>query len=102
MIEALKQSGLRGMGGAGFPTGVKWEVVRNTPSAVKYVLCNADESEPGTSKDRFILHTMPDLVLEGMALAALVVGAQHAIVYIRHEYARERRPPLQNAAAPPG
>jgi NADH:ubiquinone oxidoreductase subunit F (NADH-binding)/NADH:ubiquinone oxidoreductase subunit E len=90
VIEALKQSGLRGMGGAGFPTGVKWEVVRNAISPVKYVLCNADESEPGTSKDRFILHTMPDLVLEGMALAALVVGAQHAIVYIRHEYARER------------
>jgi NADH:ubiquinone oxidoreductase subunit F (NADH-binding) len=89
-IEALKQSGLRGMGGAGFPTGVKWEVVRNATSPVKYVLCNADESEPGTSKDRFILHTMPDLVLEGMAVAALVIGAQHAIVYIRHEYARER------------
>jgi NADH:ubiquinone oxidoreductase subunit F (NADH-binding)/NADH:ubiquinone oxidoreductase subunit E len=90
VIETLKQSGLRGMGGAGFPTGVKWEVVRNATSSVKYVLCNADESEPGTSKDRFILHTMPDLVLEGMAVAALVVGAQHAIVYIRHEYARER------------
>jgi NADH:ubiquinone oxidoreductase subunit F (NADH-binding)/NADH:ubiquinone oxidoreductase subunit E len=90
VLEELKQSGLRGMGGAGFPTGVKWELVRNTPSAVKYVICNADESEPGTSKDRFILHTMPDLVLEGMALAALVVGAQKAILYIRHEYARER------------
>jgi NADH:ubiquinone oxidoreductase subunit F (NADH-binding)/NADH:ubiquinone oxidoreductase subunit E len=90
VIEALKQSGLRGMGGAGFPTGVKWEVVRNTVSPVKYVICNADESEPGTCKDRFILQTMPDLVLEGMALAALVVGAQKAILYIRHEYARER------------
>jgi NADH:ubiquinone oxidoreductase subunit F (NADH-binding) len=90
VLEELKRSGLRGMGGAGFPTGVKWELVRNTPSPVKYVICNADESEPGTSKDRFILHTTPDLVLEGMALAALLVGAQKAILYIRHEYARER------------
>lgn len=90
LLEELKQSSLRGMGGAGFPTGVKWELVRNTASEVKYVICNADESEPGTSKDRFILQTMPDLVLEGIALAALVVGAQKAIVYIRHEYARER------------
>jgi NADH:ubiquinone oxidoreductase subunit F (NADH-binding)/NADH:ubiquinone oxidoreductase subunit E len=90
VLEELKQSGLRGMGGAGFPTGVKWGLVRDTASPVKYVICNADESEPGTSKDRFILQTMPDLVLEGMALAALVVGAQKAIIYIRHEYARAR------------
>ena len=90
VIDALKQSGLRGMGGAGFPTGVKWELVRNTVSDVKYVICNADESEPGTSKDRFILQHMPDLLLEGMALATLLVGAQKAIVYIRHEYGRER------------
>jgi NADH:ubiquinone oxidoreductase subunit F (NADH-binding) len=90
LLETLKQSGLRGMGGAGFPTGVKWELVRNTTSEMKYVICNADESEPGTAKDRFILQTLPDLILEGMALAALVVGAQKAIVYIRHEYARER------------
>ncbi len=90
IIDALKQSGLRGMGGAGFPTGVKWELVRNTVSDVKYVICNADESEPGTSKDRFILQHLPDLLLEGMALAALLVGAQKAIVYIRHEYGRER------------
>lgn len=89
-IDNLKQSGLRGMGGAGFPTGVKWELVRNTVSDVKYVICNADESEPGTSKDRFILQHLPDLILEGMAMAAAVVGAQKAIIYIRHEYARER------------
>lgn len=89
VLAELKQSGLRGMGGAGFPTGTKWELVRNTPSAVKYVVCNADESEPGTFKDRVILQTMPDLVLEGMAIAALVVGAQKAIVYLRHEYVRE-------------
>jgi NADH:ubiquinone oxidoreductase subunit F (NADH-binding)/NADH:ubiquinone oxidoreductase subunit E len=90
VIDALKQSGLRGMGGAGFPTGVKWELVRNTMSDVKYVICNADESEPGTSKDRFILQHLPDLLLEGMALATLLVGAQKATIYIRHEYGRER------------
>jgi NADH:ubiquinone oxidoreductase subunit F (NADH-binding)/NADH:ubiquinone oxidoreductase subunit E len=90
ILEALKQSGLRGMGGAGFPTGVKWELVRHMSSKVKYVICNADESEPGTFKDRFIMQHMPDLVLEGMALAALVTGARKAILYIRHEYARER------------
>src|SRR5215471_6685038 len=89
VLAELKQSGLRGMGGAGFPTGSKWELVRNTPGAVKYVVCNADESEPGTFKDRVLLQTVPDLVLEGMAMAALVVGAQKAIIYIRHEYARE-------------
>ncbi len=90
LLEELKQSGLRGMGGAGFPAGVKWELVRHAASEAKYVICNADESEPGTAKDRFILQALPDLVLEGMALAALVVGAQKAMVYIRHEYARER------------
>ena len=90
VIEALKASGLRGMGGAGFPTGVKWELVRQAPGDTKYVICNADESEPGTFKDRVILQTLPDLVLEGMALAAVTVGARKAIIYIRHEYARQR------------
>ena len=90
VIEALKASGLRGMGGAGFPTGVKWELVQQAPGDTKYVICNADESEPGTFKDRVILQTLPDLVLEGMALAAVTVGAGKAIIYIRHEYARQR------------
>src|SRR5882672_10187533 len=90
VLTELKQSGLRGMGGAGFPTGTKWELVRNTPGEVKYVVCNADESEPGTFKDRVILQELPELVLEGMAIAALVVGARQVIVYLRHEYTRER------------
>ncbi|MBM3224760.1 MAG: nitroreductase family protein [Candidatus Tectomicrobia bacterium] len=90
VLNELKQSGLRGMGGAGFPTGTKWELVRNTPGDVKYVVCNADESEPGTFKDRIILLHMPELVLEGIALAARVVGATEAIIYLRHEYSRER------------
>ena len=89
VIDALKTSGLRGMGGAGFPTGAKWELVRQAPGEVKYVICNADESEPGTFKDRVILQMLPDLVLEGMALAAVTVGARKAIIYIRHEYARQ-------------
>ena len=90
VIEALKASGLRGMGGAGFPTGVKWELVQQAPGEDKYVICNADESEPGTFKDRVILQMLPDLVLEGMAMAAVTVGARKAIIYIRHEYARQR------------
>ncbi len=90
VIATLKASGLRGMGGAGFPAGVKWEIVRNAPGQGKYVVCNADESEPGTFKDRMLLHTVPELVLEGMVLGALTVGAHTAYVYIRHEYARER------------
>ena len=90
VLTELKQSGLRGMGGAGFPTGTKWELVRNTHSEVKYVVCNADESEPGTFKDRVILQHLPELVIEGMAIAALVVGARQVIVYLRHEYTRER------------
>ena len=79
------------MGGAGFPTGAKWEIVRNAPGPSKYVICNADESEPGTFKDRMLLQTVPELVLEGMVLGALTVGAQHGYLYIRHEYARERQ-----------
>jgi NADH:ubiquinone oxidoreductase subunit F (NADH-binding)/NADH:ubiquinone oxidoreductase subunit E len=90
IIATLKASSLRGMGGAGFPAGAKWEIVRQAPGVTKYVVCNADESEPGTFKDRMLLHTVPELVLEGMVLGALTVGAQRGFVYIRHEYARER------------
>jgi NADH:ubiquinone oxidoreductase subunit F (NADH-binding)/NADH:ubiquinone oxidoreductase subunit E len=90
IVATLKDSGLRGMGGAGFPTGAKWEIVRNAPETPKYVVCNADESEPGTFKDRMLLHTVPELVLEGVVLGALTVGAEQAYVYIRHEYGRER------------
>ena len=90
-INILKASGLRGMGGAGFPTGLKWEMVAGESSSPKYVICNADESEPGTFKDRAILDELPHLVVEGMLLAALTVGATQGIVYLRHEYAREHR-----------
>jgi len=86
VIAQLKASGLSGLGGAGFPTGVKWEAVRKAPGPEKYVVCNADESEPGTIKDRFILQNLPNLVIEGMILAGLVTGGQKGILYIRHEY----------------
>jgi NADH:ubiquinone oxidoreductase subunit F (NADH-binding) len=86
VIAQLKASGLSGLGGAGFPTGIKWEAVRKAPGPEKYVVCNADESEPGTIKDRFILQNLPNLVIEGMILAGLVTGATKGILYIRHEY----------------
>jgi len=91
VLAALKDSGLRGMGGAGFPTGTKWELVRKEARTPKYVICNADESEPGTFKDRVILADLPHLVIEGMLLAGLVVGAERGILFIRHEYEPERR-----------
>ncbi|MGB1015176.1 MAG: NADH-ubiquinone oxidoreductase-F iron-sulfur binding region domain-containing protein [Nannocystaceae bacterium] len=89
VLTELKAAGLRGMGGAGFPTATKWGFVRKAKAPRKYVICNADESEPGTFKDREILATLPHLVWEGMLIAAHVVGATHCIVYIRHEYAIE-------------
>ena len=89
-ISTLRESNLRGMGGAGFPTGMKWELVAKEQADPKYVICNADESEPGTFKDRVILEELPHLVVEGMLLAGLTIGAERGIVYIRHEYARER------------
>jgi formate dehydrogenase beta subunit len=90
-VEALKASGLRGMGGAGFPTGRKWELVRGESEPQKFVICNADESEPGTFKDRVILEELPHLVIEGMLLAGLTIGAEAGIVFLRHEYSRERK-----------
>jgi formate dehydrogenase beta subunit len=85
-IAQLKTSGLSGLGGAGFPTGIKWEAVRNAPGSEKFVICNADESEPGTIKDRFIMEHLPHLLIEGMIIAGIVTGAQRGILYIRHEY----------------
>lgn len=90
IIATLKASKLRGMGGAGFPTGLKWEIVRNAPSPTKYIVCNADESEPGTIKDRHIMENLPYLVLEGMIVAGLVTGSRRGILYIRHEYERAK------------
>ena len=91
IIAALKDSGLRGMGGAGFPTGRKWDLVAAQENTPTYVICNADESEPGTFKDREILATQPHLVLEGMLLGMLAVGAEEGWVFIRHEYGPEEQ-----------
>jgi formate dehydrogenase/NADH-quinone oxidoreductase subunit F len=89
VVTALQDAGLRGMGGAGFPTGQKWGLVRKADSPVKYAICNADESEPGTFKDRQILADQPHLVLEGLLLGMAVVGAEQGWVFIRHEYGPE-------------
>jgi len=86
VLITLKEAELRGMGGAGFPTSMKWDLVRKQAESVKYIVCNADESEPGTIKDRFILSHLPHLVAEGMMIAGLVTGAKRGILYIRHEY----------------
>jgi NADH:ubiquinone oxidoreductase subunit F (NADH-binding)/NADH:ubiquinone oxidoreductase subunit E len=86
VLARLKAAELRGMGGAGFPTSMKWDLVRKQPDPVKYIVCNADESEPGTIKDRFIMTNLPHLVIEGMIIAGLVTGAKRGILYIRHEY----------------
>lgn len=91
VIAQLKASGLAGLGGAGFPTGIKWEAVRRERGPEKYVVCNADESEPGTIKDRFIMRNLPNLVIEGMIIGGLVTGAQKGILYIRHEYVAQER-----------
>ncbi len=86
VIKQIKTSRLRGRGGAGFPTGMKWEFTRSTEGGAKYVICNADEGEPGTFKDRVILTECPHLLLEGMAIAGYAVGASRGILYLRAEY----------------
>ncbi len=86
MLDEIKRSNLRGRGGAGFATGIKWELCRDAPGSAHYVVCNADEGEPGTFKDRVLLSRHADAVFEGMSLAALVVGAQRGFVYLRGEY----------------
>jgi NADH:ubiquinone oxidoreductase subunit F (NADH-binding)/NADH:ubiquinone oxidoreductase subunit E len=89
VIAAVAESGLRGMGGAGFPTGKKWELVAAQPAGRKYAICNADESEPGTFKDRQILADEAHLVIEGLLLGMVCTGAEQGWVFIRHEYGPE-------------
>jgi NADH:ubiquinone oxidoreductase subunit F (NADH-binding)/Pyruvate/2-oxoacid:ferredoxin oxidoreductase delta subunit len=86
VIEEVKRSGLRGRGGAGFPTGVKWGFARNSKSDVKYIICNADEGDPGAFMDRAVLESDPHAVLEGLAIGAYAIGASFAYVYARAEY----------------
>ncbi len=86
IIEEVKASGLRGRGGAGFPTGLKWEFCAKTPGETKFVLCNADEGDPGAFMDRSILEADPHVVVEGMAIAAKAIGASRGYIYCRAEY----------------
>ncbi len=86
IIEEMKRSGLRGRGGAGFPTGLKWQFTRASQGAVKYVLCNADEGDPGAFMDRSILEADPHAVIEGMIIAARAIDAHQGYVYARTEY----------------
>lgn len=96
VIDTVKTSGLRGRGGAGFPTGLKWSFTRPLDVTPKYVICNADEGEPGTIKDRYLMEGDPHKVLEGLAIAAYAVGASLGFIYCRGEYFLSRHR-LQNA-----
>ncbi|MFN8945986.1 MAG: NADH-ubiquinone oxidoreductase-F iron-sulfur binding region domain-containing protein, partial [Pseudobdellovibrionaceae bacterium] len=86
IINEIKISGLRGCGGAGFSTGKKWDICRSFPSQTKYVICNADEGEPGTFKDRVLLTELPEKLLEGMTIAGKCIGSREGIIYLRAEY----------------
>ena len=86
IIDTVKSSGLKGRGGAGFPTGMKWNFAAAARSEEKFIICNADEGEPGTFKDRVILQEHSDLVFEGMTIAGKAVGAKHGILFLRGEY----------------
>lgn len=91
VVSLMKDSNLRGRGGAGFPTGMKWEFTAKSPGSERFVVCNADEGEPGTFKDRVILTELPERMFEGMAVAAYAIGAKEGIVYLRAEYRYLRR-----------
>src|SRR5215467_4120526 len=86
IVEQVTQSGLRGRGGAGFPTGIKWRTVAQTKGPQKYIVCNADEGDSGTFADRMIMEGDPFVLIEGMAIAGIATGATKGYVYIRSEY----------------
>lgn len=86
VVEEVKKSGLRGRGGAGFPTGMKWSFLAKPEGVPRYLVCNADESEPGTFKDRYLMERHPHLLIEGMIAASFALGANTSYIYIRGEY----------------
>ncbi len=86
VVEEVKKSGLRGRGGAGFPTGMKWSFIAKPEGVPRHLLCNADESEPGTFKDRYLMEKIPHLLIEGMILSSFALGANQSYIYIRGEY----------------
>src|SRR5436190_16373775 len=85
-IETVKASGLRGRGGAGFPTGMKWQFLDKKTNKPRYIACNADESEPGTFKDHLLMERNPHLLIEGCLIACYAIGAKVAYIYIRGEF----------------
>jgi len=91
VLDAIERSGLQGRGGAGFPAHIKWRAVHGQSEAERYVVCNADEGEPGTFKDREVMLRQPHLMIEGLAIAAEVVGAKQVYIYVRGEFGEERR-----------
>ena len=86
VVEEVKKSGLRGRGGAGFPTGMKWSFIAKPDGVPRHLLCNADESEPGTFKDRYLMEKIPHLLIEGMILSSYALGCNSSYIYIRGEY----------------
>ena len=86
VIEEIKKAGLRGRGGAGFPTGLKWDIARKAKGTLKYVVCNADEGDPGAYMDRSLLEGNPHSILEGLLIGAYAIGASQGFIYVRHEY----------------
>src|SRR5215510_2145297 len=86
ILDTVTKSGLRGRGGAGFPTGTKWKTVADTASPQKYIVCNADEGDSGTFADRMVMEGDPFMLIEGMTIAAIAVGATEGFIYIRSEY----------------
>ncbi len=86
VVNEISKSGLRGRGGGGYPTGLKWSTVAKMPGEQKYIICNGDEGDPGAFMDRSVLESDPHLVLEGMAIAGYALGANHGYIYVRAEY----------------
>src|SRR3954453_6366662 len=87
IVEGVKKSGLRGRGGAGFPTGMKWSFLAKPEGVPRYLVCNADESEPGTFKDRYLMEFIPHLLVEGLIVSSFALGSNRTYIYIRGEYA---------------
>src|SRR5256885_3355017 len=87
VVEEVKKSGLRGRGGAGFPTGMKWSFLAKPEGVPRYLVCNADESEPGTFKDRYLMEFIPHLLIEGMIVSSFALGSKLSYIFIRGEYA---------------
>jgi len=87
VVEEVKKSGLRGRGGAGFPTGLKWSFIAKPEGVPRHLVCNADESEPGTFKDRYLMEFLPHLLIEGLIVSSFALGSNVTYIYIRGEYA---------------